>query len=94
VFESGDVAAHGGIFDGEQETSASTHYPASHPWAGFASVTLTRDWMGASNGGWWQIQLERATLIPIVVYNDADALGDNNQMVWQLASSSCSVTQY
>ncbi len=85
--EAGDIFASGSISTVGQEVGASSYYAAGQNGAATAPVLFTGDVLGAANSGWWQIGLNRTSLITTIAYNDADATG--GQDTWTMASGDC-----
>ena len=89
LLSSGDLFVSGSIRTVGQEVGASTYYSAGQNGALTAPVIFTGDVSGNANSGWWQIALNRTTLVTSITYNDVDVSG--SQDVWTMPSSSCVV---
>jgi hypothetical protein len=86
IFADGTVWASAEIVDSFTATSSSRVYAATQNGALDASVELVRDAATPSNGGWWEISVNRQAIVVNIVYHDVDVA--NGQMTWELDSSS------
>lgn len=92
VLNSGDVLAHASIGGAAYEQSQSEFYAAAQNGAATAVVILVYDVEGTANSGWWELALNRATLILSVTYHDTDSPG--GQRVWTKPASECIANVY
>lgn len=53
---------------------------------------ITFDLLGAINGGWWQLSLNRTTLVVTIENNDIDAPGGKN--TWLMTPDKCVLNRY
>lgn len=81
---SGDVYATAAVIDEAQQYSGTSFYSAGQTGSDTAKVVITADYVGAANGGTWDISLDRRTLQPTAQYIDPDF---NKTMVF--AASAC-----
>jgi len=56
------------------------------------SVLITFDQSGAANYGFWELSLDRATMISTIVYRDSDVTG--GQLTWTMTPDKCVKTPY
>lgn len=92
IFESGDLFAAASVYGPTVEISASIMYAKMQNGSDTAPVIFTYDCSGTSNGGWWEMWLNRTTLVSYVVYTDNDVTG--GQSSWTMPSSECTVNNY
>ena len=88
----GDVVATASVTDNYITTSRTQYYSLFQ--VGFleAPIQLTHDLLGPANYGYWEIKLDRQTLITTITYNDIDLLV--NPTVWTMLPTQCIVNYY
>lgn len=91
-FENGVVQASASIRDSDWQSFRSVVYSPFQNGYLDAGVSLTRDVQGAANSGWWDISLDRNSLITTIIYNDVDLT--NGQITWTMPSSACTLNSY
>ncbi len=91
-FANGNVFTSGGIGDGAYETNATAIYAPSQVGWDSASVIVQHDSYTPLDGGWWNIKLNRSTLITSIVYNDVDMVPATT--TWTMTSDKCVVNNY
>lgn len=74
----GDVYATGTIIDDLQQVSGTSFFAAGQNGSQTARVFVTNDQHGTADGGLWQLSLDRVTLQPTVIYDDASLGGPVN----------------
>jgi hypothetical protein len=89
---SGDLFAGASLYGPLTQTSGTSFYAASQVGAATAAVVMTDDYAGTANGGWWQIEVDRTTLITVIEYNDSDAPG--GQDTWTMTADKCTLNNY
>ena len=57
-----------------------------------AAVIFTWDAYGAATGGWWQMSLDRTTIVASVTYHDSE-LSDGSD-TWTISAASCVANAY
>lgn len=87
----GDVYASANISDETNQASATNFYAAGQNGSSTATVEITDDYIRPANGGYWNISLNRTTLITSVVYRDDDLSGPVNMT---FTPSACTVGNY
>lgn len=92
VFASGDIFAYASVYDTAKETGASVMYSASQTGAATASVVFTYDCIGPANGGYWEMYLNRVSLVSTLVYHDTDIQGGS--LTWTKSASDCIINNY
>ena len=91
-FGSGVVLASGGIADEAVETDSTAIYaPTQNGWQ-TASFLVEHDAYAPVDGGWWELGLDRSTLVVSIVYHDVDLAG--GQMTWTMTPDKCIKTTY
>lgn len=91
-FESGNVFATGSIASPSFGTSGTSFYaPTQAGWA-TAQVSFVQDDILPSNGGWWTISLDRATLVTFIEYHDFDI--DGGLLGWTMQPNQCVINTY
>lgn len=85
VFSDGTVWAAAEVTDGVNSASGSNIYAPSQVGASSASVITTFDIVAPTRHGFWNISLDRTSLVVSVVYTDVDVTG--GKMAWTLDSS-------
>ena len=86
VFSDGSVYAYGSIYSSEMQIGRSRFYDSSQSGASTAQILFTWDLSGSDNGGYWEISLNRSTLVVTILYTDSDESGGST--TWTLNSSS------
>lgn len=92
LMASGDVFANGSINDAYLQVYGSSYFSAQQNGAATASVLITDDQLGAANSGFWEIQLNRQTLVTSIDYHDTDAT--NGILSWVMTPDKCLSNQY
>jgi hypothetical protein len=92
VLTSGDLFASGAIAAPWGQVGASQYYAASQVGAGTGAVIFAYDVAGAASGGWWELSLNRQSLVTTITYRDSDLSG--GRMDWTMNPASCTVNQY
>ena len=88
-FALGDVFVSGGIFGEYTEVTNSTMYSLYQNGYHQAPITFTHDSLWDHNGGFWEISLDRGTLVTTIDYRDID--GD---VSWEMVPEDCVVNTY
>jgi hypothetical protein len=88
---SGDVYATASIIDAAAQTSGTSFYAAAEPGSLSAEVEVTADYIGAANGGYWSVGLDRNTLITHITYDDPDLI---NVVDLTFTPSACTVGNF
>ena len=88
-FALGDVFVSGGIFGEYTEVTNSTMYSLYQNGYHQAPITFTHDSLWDHNGGFWEISLDRGTLVTTIDYQDID--GD---VSWEMVPEDCVVNTY
>ena len=88
-FALGDLFVSGGIWGDFTEVTNATMYSGQQ--AGYASAPIhfTHDVHGTDNQGFWQLSLDRNTLITIINYWD-----DDGDFLWAMDPQDCVVNSY
>lgn len=86
-FQSGNILTRGAIYTSIIESSSTTIYSPAQ--GGFVSAPsfVTFDVLGTANYGWWRLELDRATLVVTITYNDLDL--EENPTIWAVAPEAC-----
>jgi hypothetical protein len=92
LFANGNIFASAGIQDVGLAASYANLYSPRQNGAVTAPVNVTFDEVAPSNGGWWRISLNRATLVTTIVYNDVDVAGGTQ--TWTMQPANCVVNSY
>jgi hypothetical protein len=92
LMASGDVFATASVSGGLNDISASAFYSAQQNGALDASVIVVSDYSGTANFGYWDIGLNRQTLVVTVTYNDVEVAG--GQQSWQMTPDKCTVNDF
>ena len=74
-----------------QASGALTYAPTQNGYT-TAPVTMTYDSAGTANGGWWQLSLNRVSLVVTIDYHDTDV--DGGLMTWTMTPDKCVVNTY
>ncbi len=88
VTSSGDVFATANVIDSLKQTSGTSLFAAGQNGAADAVVVVTADYDGGANGGYFDISVNRQTLITSVVYRDS-SLGSESPVNISFTASSC-----
>jgi len=92
LFANGNIFASAAIIDAGGSSSYSNFYAPTQKGAQTASVIVSRDQLGKSNGGWWELSLDRETLVTSIVNHDSD-LASGTQ-TWTMVSTDCVANTY
>lgn len=92
VMTSGDVFATAQVGGTLFEASGTRFYSSQQVGAATASVLIRNDLAGATNAGYWDVRLDRTTLVVTAQYNDADLTG--GQQTWSMTPDQCVVNSY
>lgn len=92
VLKSADVFVNGGILDGLIEISGTAFYAKQQNGALTASVLFQDDLLGSANAGYWEIFVNRTTLVTSIVNYDSDAPGGKN--TWTMTADRCVLNTY
>ena len=92
VFSDGSVYAYGGIRNSEFQIGRSTFYDSSQSGASTAAVLFTWDVSSPANWGYWEISVNRSTLVVTILYTDENQVG--GATTWTLPSSSSNCVLY
>ncbi len=85
IFADGSVWAAADIISPSISASGSRIYAPTQVGASNAGVNLVMDQAPPANGGWWDVNVDRQTLVVNIVYHDADVT--DGQMSWTLDSN-------
>lgn len=88
----GDVYATASIIDEVAQISNTAFYASGQAGAQTASVMVVADFAGSANGGWWNVSLNRSTLVTSVVYTDSDLFSSPVNMTF--TPSACTVQSW
>jgi hypothetical protein len=91
-FTSGNVFASAGVREGAIGASYANFYAPTQNGALTASVIVSLDEFAPADGGWWQLSLDRTTLVTSIVYNDVDVAG--GMVTWTMSPTACVVNRY
>ena len=91
-FISGNVFASGYIASLSSSASNAVFYAPAQNGFVTAPVIVVFDVQGAANTGFWQIQLNRSTLVVTITYNDVDVVGGT--LSWVMTPDKCVVNNY
>jgi hypothetical protein len=72
ITNAGDVLVQAVIQDAYQGISSSVNYGSGQAGAKFGFVSVSFDLRGANGGGYWEVSLNRSTLVPVITYNDVE----------------------
>lgn len=89
---SGDVFASATIYDMGFQVSSAQFWSLEQEGFDNAPVLMASDLVGAVNGGYWTVGVDRKTLITAVVYKDADVAGGT--MAWTMTADKCVADEY
>lgn len=89
---SGDVYAAANVSAPSFQVGDSIYYAASQNGSATGSVIFTADF-ATSNYGWWNVSLNRSTLVVTAVYNDTD-LGGQSPVTMNFNASACQSASY
>lgn len=92
LMASGDVFVYASVSSAMLETGATSFYSYDQNGSLDAGVIFTADYLGTSNGGWWDLSLNRTTGVTLIEYNDSDASG--GQDTWTMPAAACIVNTY
>lgn len=92
LMSAGDIFSYGALETSGQSYGASAYFAEGQVGAATAPVIFTADASGAVNGGWWQISLNRTSLVTTIVYNDTDVAG--GQSTWTMLPATCVVNSF
>lgn len=91
-FENGNVFVTGSIRDGSVETSASNFYaPTQNGWVN-GGVLVQHDAYATDNAGFWNLTLNRQTLVVSISYYDSQMVGGG--ATWTMTPNKCTVSTY
>jgi hypothetical protein len=88
----GDVFSSGGVYGASFQAGATSYYAAGQVGAATAPVMFTMDSLGAANGGWWTLSVNRTTGVTSILYTDVDASGGSD--TWTMAASACVINNF
>lgn len=88
-----DVYATANIIDDEFQVSGTAFYASGQSGASKASVLITSDYVGSANGGFWEVSLNRDTLVTSVKYTDS-SLGGASPVNMQFNAAACTVQNW
>jgi hypothetical protein len=91
-FVDGNVFASGSVGGTGFSTGSSGFYAPTQNGYVNAPVIFTLDVDTTANGGWWQITLDRTTLVTVLTYHDVDI--DGGTLSWTMLPSQCVVNRY
>ena len=95
IFQNNNIMVTASVLDKEVETQTSKMFPPGDPNWGIGKVRLQHDVIGLSNGGRWDLWLDRAAGAPaanfMFLYSDTD-----QQLDWSAAvdNAVCTVNTY
>jgi hypothetical protein len=93
-FSGGAVFASADVRDvALQSSNARIFAPAQVGWA-TAPVIVTFDVQSPANGGWWQLSLNRMTLVVTIEYNDVDLPDVGDKRSWIMTPDKCVSNTY
>jgi Collagen triple helix repeat (20 copies) len=92
LFANGNIFASAAIADGVNSASFANMYAPTQNGALTATVIFALDEMPPTKGGWWQLSLDRTSLVTSIVYNDVDV--PNGRMTWTMDPNMCVVNKY
>jgi hypothetical protein len=92
LFANGTIFASASIRDSLIEAAHANVYAPTQNGALTAAVDVEFDQAVPADGGWWEISLDRATLVATIVYHDVDVTGGTQ--AWTMQSSACVVNAY
>lgn len=72
---SGDVLVYGSINDAYWQISGMAFYSSEDNGAASGGLSIANDLNGSANAGWWQIEINKTTLVVTIVYHDFDVPG-------------------
>ncbi len=90
VMSSGDVFVSASIQDVGFQFSNTAFYSHHQNGVKDGGITIRADEDGVINGGWWNLSLDRDTLVTTVEYNDPI----EPFQTWSMASSDCILNDY
>jgi hypothetical protein len=91
-FATGVVFVTGGVRGAAFQTDTSSFYaPTQNGWQ-TAAILVEDDMLGAADGGYWQLALDRNTLIVTITYFDSEVAG--GQESWTMTPDKCIKTTY
>jgi hypothetical protein len=90
-FADGNVFATGSVAGASFGTSGSAFYAPTQVGYLTAEVQFVLD-VKNNDGGWWTIQLDRSTLVTVIVYHDVEI--DGGTLTWTMQPAQCVVNQY
>ena len=95
VMTNGDVFATAQLNDGGASYGGSSFYSMQQIGAETASVLFNYDTISPfSNGGWWQISVNRTTGVAKIRYSDDDFAQAPNYLEWEFMPSACTKQTY
>ena len=94
LFSSGDLFITGQISTASMDINNSTFYSSTQVGANTGGITLGFDLMGASNGGWWSMSLDRTSLIVTIENHDDDIANSTHLNTWTMTPDKCTVQSY
>jgi hypothetical protein len=89
----GDVYSTARVIDDLTQTTSTHFYARGQAGANDASVLIVADYDSPSNGGFWEISLDRNTLITYVDYTDS-SLGVESPVNMSFTPSACTVQNW
>lgn len=87
LMSSGDLFVAGEVYDLFRTSSNVAFYSPSQVGYATASVTITFDFDGSTDGGWWQIYLDRGTLVTVIEYHLTN--GGPVAATWTMQPGAC-----
>lgn len=87
----GDVYSTARIIDDLTQTTSTHFYADGQAGSTNASVIIVADYHGVANGGFWEVSLNRSTLITSIDYTDA-SLGGTVSM--SFSASACTIQNW
>lgn len=88
----GDVLATAEVDNGSFQVSGTSFYSVQQNGASTASVVIVAD-VSTANGGFWDISLNRTTLVTTVVYTDSSLAADSPVTI-TFAANACTSQSY
>jgi hypothetical protein len=89
----GDVYASASVADEASQVSGTAFYAAAQTGAQNGRVSMIADYYGTANWGYWEITLDRNTLVTTAVYTDS-SLGFQSPVVMNFAANACTVQSW
>jgi hypothetical protein len=91
-FGSGAVFASAAIKANDIQASGANFYAMAQNGWDAAPVSITFDATMNANAGWWDVRLNRTTLVVTIDYNDTDVMGGKRS--WTMTPDKCVVNKY